>query len=163
MARIPDPNAFRRDRKDDVSWTVLIPGQKVDQVPAWPLPGQSVREEELWALYWAKPQAILWLRNSQEIEVALYVRRLSEVEVSGATASLHTLLMRQMSSLLLTIPAMYQARVKIGGDENKSRRKDSTKSDDSTSSVISMRDRIKLLNNLETPKPNKSKDVSAKA
>lgn len=157
MARIPDPDAFRRDRKDDVSWTVLVPGQKVEQVPTWPLPGQSVREEELWALFWAMPQGILWLRNSQEIEVALYVRRLSEVEVSGATASLHTLLMRQMSSLLLTIPAMYQARVKIGGDENKSRRKDSERSDNSSSPVTSIRDRVKLVSNLRTVKSNKSK------
>lgn len=157
MARIPDPNAFRRDRKDDVSWTVLVPGQKVDQVPAWPLPGQSIREEELWALYWTKPQGILWQRNSQEIEVALFVRRLSEVELPGAGASLHTLLMRQMRSLLLTIPAMYQARVKIGGDENKSRRKESTHSDNSTSTVTSIRDRVKLVPNLNERKPSKAK------
>ena len=37
MARIPDPNAFRRDRKDDAAWTVLDPKGKVEKVPIWPL------------------------------------------------------------------------------------------------------------------------------
>jgi len=113
MARVPDPEAFRRDRKDDLSWTVLAVGQTVDQVPAWPLTGQSAREATLWAMYWAKPQAILWKQNGLEIEVGLFVRRLGEVELSGADASRHTLLFRQMEALLLTISSMHRVRVRI--------------------------------------------------
>ena len=90
------------------------------------------------------PQSILWESNSQEIEVALFVRRLGEVERAGSTASLHTLLIRQMESLLLTIPSMYKARVKISNesvDSNVGR-----KSDSDQGSTI--RERMKLVPSL---------------
>ena len=144
MGRIPDPNALRRDRKDDRSWTSLDPNGKVKQVPIWPLVEQSDREVELWIYFWEMPQSILWESNSQEIEVALFVRRLGEVERAGSTASLHTLLIRQMESLLLTIPSMYKARVKISNesvDSNVGR-----KSDSDQGSTI--RERMKLVPSL---------------
>ena len=114
MSRIPDPNALRRDRKDDASWTVLDPKGKVKKVPSWPLVEPSERELELWDAIWKRPQSILWEQNSQEIEVALYIRRLGEVELKDAGASLNTLLIRQMESLLLTTSSMYRAKVKMG-------------------------------------------------
>ena len=114
MARIPDPNALRRDRKDDVAWTVLDPNGKVEPTPEWPLVEPTEREIELWNGIWNQPQSVLWQKNLQQLEVALYIRRLSEVEVRDATASLHTLLIRQMESLLLTTPSMYKAKVRIG-------------------------------------------------
>ena len=114
MARIPDPNAFRRDRKDDVAWTVLDPKGKVEPTPIWPLVEPSERELELWESIWKRPQSVLWQQYLQEFEVALYIRRLSEVELRDANASLHTLLIRQMESLLLTTPSMYKAKVRIG-------------------------------------------------
>lgn len=48
--------------------------------------------------------------------MALYIRRLSEVEIRDAGASLNTLLIRQMESLLLTTSSMYRATVKIGSE-----------------------------------------------
>ena len=113
----PDPNALRRDRKDDGAWTTLPAEGRQGDAPAWPLMGQSEREAELWSLYWAKPQAILWEHNGQELEVALHVRRLGEVEMPDAPTGLGTLVRQQMDALLLTIPAMLAARVRISMDE----------------------------------------------
>ena len=143
MARIPDPNAFRRDRKDDAAWTVLDPKGKVKKIPSWPLVEPSDREIELWEGIWKRPQSILWEQNSQQIEVALYIRRLSEVEIKDAGASLNTLLLRQMESLLLTTPSMYRAKVKMGNEVPMSREKPIRQGKPGTSA----RDRFKLISN----------------
>lgn len=79
----------------------------------WPLPDQSEREVELWAIYWRKPQAIIWDRNNQELEVALHVRRIGEVESPESPTALGTLVRQQMDALLLTIPAMNAAHILI--------------------------------------------------
>jgi hypothetical protein len=68
----------------------------------------------LWDELWARPQSVLWERNSQAFEVALLCRRLSEAEEPGASVTLGTLVRQMMDSLLLTIPAMRSARVRIG-------------------------------------------------
>ena len=114
----PDPNALRRDRKDDAQgWTTLPAEGRQGPAPVWPLLGQSEREAELWVIYWAKPQAVLWEHNNQELEVALHVRRLAEVELPDAPTGLGTLVRQQMDALLLTIPAMLSARVRVAFDE----------------------------------------------
>lgn len=141
MARIPDPNAFRRDRKDDAAWTVLDPKGKVKKIPSWPLVEPSDREIELWEAIWKRPQSILWEQNSQQIEVALYIRRLGEVEIKDAGASLNTLLLRQMESLLLTTPSMYRAKVKMGTEVDKSRKKPT----EQVEQRPSPRERLKLI------------------
>mgnify|MGYP001612917551 CR=1 FL=1 len=113
----PDPQALRRDRKTDLGWTVLPAEGRRGPVPEWPLTEESPREAALWARFWAKPQAILWERNGQVFEVALHVRCFAEAEVPAAPTSLRTLVRQQADALLLTIPAMHAARVKLSGDE----------------------------------------------
>lgn len=117
----PDPNALRRDRKSDGEW-VTLPTSREGKSPLWPLIDQTGREERVWKSYWRKPQAILWERNGQEFEVALHVRHLVESEVEGATTAARTLVRQQMDSLLLTLPAMRSARVRIAEDEVAGRR-----------------------------------------
>ena len=142
---IPDPNALRRDRKDDATWTTLP--AKVDvKLPAWPLVGQTEREVELWTELWKRPQALLWKQNFQETEVALYARKFALVEVDGGAAH-HTVLIRQMESLLLTIPAMYKARVKIAADEVKSRSSKKAVTKAAGTPATAMRDRLKVVSN----------------
>jgi len=141
MARIPDPNALRRDRKDDMAWTVLDPSGKVEPTPDWPLVEPSDRELELWGSIWKRPQSLLWQQYLREFEVALYIRRLSEVELRNAIASLHTLLIRQMESLLLTTPSMYKAKVRIGKVVSKQKIKKETR----RNSQCLMRDRLKVV------------------
>jgi len=145
MPRIPDPNALRRDRKDDLAWTVLDPNGKVEPAPIWPLVEPTERELELWDSIWRRPQSILWQQNIQELEVALYIRRLSEVEVRDANASLHTLLIRQMESLLLTTPSMYKAKVRIGEVATKPKVQRGVE----TKSQSSMKDRLRLVQSEE--------------
>ncbi len=118
----PDPLALNRDRKSDLGWTVLPSKGRPGSPPVWPLPAHSVRESELWARFWAKPQAILWDRNGQVLEVALHVRCFAEAELPEAATSLRTLVRQQADALLLTIPAMHSARVKFSDDEIGERR-----------------------------------------
>lgn len=112
----PDPNALRRDRKGDAEW-VTLPAAREGAVPAWPLLEQTDREGDVWAAYWRKPQAILWQRNGQEFEVALHVRQLVAAEAHDAGVNARTLVRQQLDSLLLTLPAMRSARVRIAADE----------------------------------------------
>lgn len=136
----PDPNALRRDRKDDAGWVSLPSGGRPGVAPAWPLTGLTNRETELWESLWSKPQAILWEKNSQELEVALFVRRLAEVELPDAPVTLGVLVAKQMDQLLLTLPSMFRARVKVADDEVAARR------ESAPSVASSVRDRLKLAN-----------------
>lgn len=113
----PDPNALRRDRKDDAAWLTLPVEGRRGPIPEWPLEFASPRELELWSTYWVKPQALLWERNGQELEVALHVRSFVEAEKPDAITSLRNLVRQQMAELLLTIPAMHAARIRFAEDE----------------------------------------------
>lgn len=114
----PDPHALRRDRKDDAAgWTTLPSEGRAGDPPAWPLTEATERENELWWILWRKPQAVLWQRLGQVFEVALHVRCFAEAEKAGAATALRTLVRQQADALLLTIPAMRAARVKIAADE----------------------------------------------
>ena len=113
----PDPNALRRDRKSDPGWTTLPSTPRVGLVPEWPLSGVAKGELELWVELWRKPQAHLWALNGQEREVAIYVRSWIENEAVGAPVTLRVLVQKLADALLLTIPAMHKARVKIAADE----------------------------------------------
>jgi hypothetical protein len=86
------------------------------------LPEQTSREEDLWWAFWRKPQAILWEQNGQVYEVALHVRCFAEAEKPDASSSLRTLVRQQADALLLTIPAMRAARVKLSSDELRQKR-----------------------------------------
>jgi|SRR5690606_13205615 hypothetical protein len=111
-----DPNAMRRSGADG-QWETLPVDAKASQVPEWPLTEATGRELELWNDLWVRPQSVLWERNSQELEVALFCRRLAESEQHESKVALGTLVRQMMDSLLLTIPAMRAARVRIAGVE----------------------------------------------
>lgn len=119
----PDPNALRRER-DQGEWTILPASGRSGEPPAWPLAGQSDREVELWTALWRKPQALMWQRYGQELEVALHVRNLALVEMPGAPVNLGTLVRQQQDSLGLTTPGMRANRWRIPGDEVAQKRGD---------------------------------------
>jgi hypothetical protein len=137
----PDPNALRRDRKDDGAWTTLPATGREGDPPVWPLLAQSDREADLWATFWAKPQAVLWERQGQVYEVAMHVRTFAEAESPGCPVNLRTLVRQQADALLLTIPAMLSARVRIATDQVAERRE--TKPAVARSSA---RERLKVAN-----------------
>lgn len=90
--------------------------------PAWPLTEQTIREVELWEALWRKPQALMWERYGQEIEVALYVRRLSEAEELDSRVNLSTLVRQMADSLGLTTPGMRANRWRIAPPEEQAQR-----------------------------------------
>jgi hypothetical protein len=108
----PDPNALRRER-DKGEWTLLPAAGRPGDPPVWPLRGFSDRESELWADLWRKPQALMWERYGQEIEVALYVRNLAQVEQPKAPINLGTLVRQQSDSLGMTTPGLRANRWRI--------------------------------------------------
>lgn len=106
----PDPNALRRDRNTDAAWTTLPASGRTAPAPDWPLELQTDRERVIWAKEWARPQALMWERNGQEHEVALYVRCLVQSEEPDSPVSLRTLVRQMQEGLGLSIPGMHRHR-----------------------------------------------------
>jgi len=115
-----DPNALRRDRKNDADWVTLPAAGTAGDPPAWPLTDPNERELERWAQLWATPQAAQWEKLGFDVEVALYVRRLGEAELREAPVSLNTLVRQMRDSLGLTAPGMRSLRWKIAQADDKS-------------------------------------------
>lgn len=108
----PDPSALRRER-DAGEWTILPAEGRQGATPDWPLTEQTDREAELWDRLWEMPQALMWERCSQDLEVALYVRRLVEAEKPDAFVNLGTLVRQMADSLGLTMPGLRANRWRI--------------------------------------------------
>lgn len=108
----PDPTALRRER-DAGEWTILPAEGREGAPPDWPLTEANEREAELWSVLWRKPQALMWERFGQEVEVALYARRLAEAEEPKSFVNLSTLVRQMSDSLGLTTPGMRANRWRI--------------------------------------------------
>lgn len=118
----PDPNALRRDRPSDAGWTTLPQDGRTGPAPEWPLTDASDRELELWAREWRRPQAVMWERNGQEAEVALYVRSLAEAETPEAAVTLRNLVRQLQEALGVSLPGMARNRWRIGEVEKAAQR-----------------------------------------
>lgn len=108
----PDPMALRRDR-DAGEWVELPASGRAGDLPAWPLSEPTPRELDLWSVEWRRPQAVMWERNGQALEVAMFVRAVVDAESPRASVSSRTLVRQQMDSLGLSIPGMRAARWRI--------------------------------------------------
>ncbi|MFC4494077.1 hypothetical protein ACFPA8_08015 [Streptomyces ovatisporus] len=115
----PDPNALRRERKTDAAGWSLLPAEgRPGPAPAWPLlphgkPEMRAREEELWLDMWARPQAVMWERLGQQIEVAMFVRKLTEAELPKTSNELQKVVRQYLDSLGLSVQGMLRNRWKI--------------------------------------------------
>lgn len=94
---------------------------RVGSAPEWPLaeaPAAELGERELvlWEREWRRPQAILWERNGQELEVALYVRAVADAERFGASVSARTLVKQLQEALGLSVPGLLRNRWRIEAD-----------------------------------------------
>ncbi|MFF7191748.1 hypothetical protein ACFZAR_42905 [Streptomyces sp. NPDC008222] len=139
----PDPNALRRER-DAGEWTTLPAEGRQGATPGWPLTDQTIRESTLWERLWRMPQALMWERYGQEIEVALYVRRLSEAEELESKVTLSTLVRQMADSLGLTTPGLRANRWRIVRDEVADRR-ESTAAAAAPVKKRTARDRFKVV------------------
>ena len=115
----PDPNALRRDRKTDAAgWSLLPADGRTGDPPRWPLTGHGdsvmrEREETLWVEMWSRPQAVMWERLGQEIEVAMFVRKLTEAERPKTSNELQKVVRQYLDSLGLSVQGMLRNRWKI--------------------------------------------------
>ena len=159
----PDPNALRRDRKDDKAW-INLPAVPLSDVPAFPLPKipvyyvyyedkKQVREFDesateqrwesetsLWSDLWAKPQAHMWAALGLKWQVAAYVRAYLESVGPDSNSGLKTAALRQEAELGLSTPGMNTLRWQIATDELAEHRSEVKPSRQSS------RDRLKALN-----------------
>lgn len=110
----PDPNALRRDRDKSGEWITLPSDGRDGSAPEWPLAEPTTRELRLWGSEWARPQAVMWERNGQQVEVALYVRALVTAEGPKATAADRVLVLRFLEQLGLSVPGLARNRWRIG-------------------------------------------------
>ncbi|MDP8928662.1 MAG: hypothetical protein M3O70_08840 [Actinomycetota bacterium] len=136
----PDPDALRRERDGD-GWRTLPAAGRKGPPPEWPLPRPTKREQELWAREWARPQALVWEANGQEVEVALYVRLLRTCESPNTPTTAVTELRRQMDALGLTIPGLSKNRWRIVDEAAAPQRTERT----SPAGGPSARERLKVL------------------
>lgn len=107
-----DPQALRRDRVPMDVELLPVAGRE-GEPPTWPLTRPRARELQLWAEVWALPQAIVWERQRQELEVALYVRSLADAERPGARSATRVLVRQFMDSLGISAGGMRAARLAI--------------------------------------------------
>lgn len=146
----PDPNALRRDRKDDAAW-VTLPTEPIADVPEFPLSRIPVydiywedkkrmkefdeaatealwaTEVALWAELWRKPQAHMWSRLGLKHEVAAYVRAFVRSVSADGNASDRTAALRMAAEIGLSLPGMHQQRWKFAEDEVAAKRKSTTR------------------------------------
>lgn len=141
----PDPAALRRDRKDDAAWTVLPAKGREGELPDWPLTEASDRELQLWRRLWTTPQAAQWETLGQDIEVALYVRRLAEAEQRGSSVSAGTLARQMADALGLTIPGMRVNRWLIAADQVAAKRAEKAEATAAAPTRASARDRFRVV------------------
>lgn len=114
-----DPNAFRRDRPSDaLGWTDLPAEGRTAPAPAWPLAdAPNEREAEVWAQFWAKPQAIIWERDQIVEPVAMFVRQYIEGMARKASAENRKTVRMMFADLYLTSDSMARAKLRIVPDE----------------------------------------------
>lgn len=163
----PDPNALRRDRKDDKAGWITLPAEgRNTPPPPWPLPPPLLerpdgmgpeeyddrvrdhieREHELWEHLWAKPQAVMWERLRCADEVALYVRLRVLGERVGNVKLLAEARMRG-DRLGVEPASMLRLRWRVASDELAERRPTGARgSAAAPPRASSMRDRIRAVN-----------------
>lgn len=128
-----DPNALRRNRKDDKAWVRLPSEGRKGRSPVWPLDLSTKPELELWRRLWRRPQAVMWEKLHLHLQVAAYVRaflestRMPEFDdegkfIPGASAGLKTAVLRMEAELGLSTVGMNQLRWLIVDDELGERR-----------------------------------------
>lgn len=143
----PDPSALNRER-DQGDW-VLLPagGRGRKAAPKFPLLSPMRREVTIWARLWKLPQAVMWERQSQEFEVALYVRRLVEAETLDSSVNRTTVVRQMGDSLGLTTPGLRANRWKIIFDEVTPRREAAAARPAPRAARASSRSRLKVIKN----------------
>ena len=110
----PDPDALRRDREKD--WITLPAEGREGDPPGWPLKDRTEREADLWTKLWRLPQAVMWEKNHQELEVAMHCRSFAAAELMNAPTNTRTLVRQQQEALGISLPGLHRNHWRIDGD-----------------------------------------------
>jgi hypothetical protein len=70
-------------------------------------------EARFWAREWRRPQAVMWERNGQVEEVALYVRALAVAQEPEASTASRTLVRQMQEALGVSLPGLARNRWRI--------------------------------------------------
>jgi hypothetical protein len=97
-----------------------LPASYAGEPPAFPLPGLSVREAEVWVETWKLPQANAWALASEswrQRAVAMWVRLSVRCEDTEASASLLGQLHRFADQIGLTTAGLAEMGWRVAPDE----------------------------------------------
>ncbi len=154
----PDPNALRRDRKDDQAGWKTLPSERTGPPPAWPLdPVATEPEQALWLALWRTPQATEWEGSfGQVMEVAIYVRVLAQAQLPAAPVGLlkEARLMAEQLGLSSVGLARYRWRI-ADAEEPTTAPNAATATKRPARAASSMRDRLRAV---PTPPPETEED-----
>lgn len=137
----PDPNSLK-SAKRGLTFTALPAAGYTGEIPAFPLPNDSVREGELWAWAWRTPQAAAWAAEPwRQHSVALWVRTAAICESGEATAADKNSLHRFADQIGLTPAGLAFNGWKVTVDQLAEKRAEKAPAP----SAPSARDRMKAL------------------
>lgn len=138
-----DPNALRRDRKDDKAGWVTLPAEgRPGDPPPWPLNDTPTELEwEVWGQFWRKPQAIIWERDQIFEPVAMFVRQYIEGMERKASAENRKTVRMMFADLYLTSDSLARAHMRIAADEVEAKR-----AEKEAPKRKSARDRLQVVN-----------------
>lgn len=117
-----DPESLRSAERG-ISLTALPSEGYAGEPPAFPLPGVTEREAEVWAEAWRTPQACAWaLEPWRWRKVALWVRWSVRMEADDASAALGNVVVRFEDQIGLTPAGLKENGWAIARDETASKR-----------------------------------------
>ena len=141
----PDERSATSDRRG-YSLTALPAEGYKGPIPAFPLPGASDRELEVWVRVWRSPQACAWSMPSESWRVptvAMWVRVTVRCEERDAPASMLAQLHRFADQVGMTTAGLAEMGWKVAVDEVGAKR--SEQQDESPARPKSSRDRMKVV------------------
>lgn len=117
-----DPQSLRSESRGVVLTALPREGYAGD-VPEFPLPDCSVREQEVWGQAWRTPQAAAWAAEPWRWRtVALWVRWSVRMEADEASASLGTVVVRLADQIGMTPAGLKENGWAVAKDELGQRR-----------------------------------------
>jgi hypothetical protein len=140
-----DPNALRRQRKDDQAAWIELPPERTGAAPEWPLTTATPRELVLWERWWRKPEALLWEADGSTDYAALTCRMFAEAEVTKASAENRKTVRLMMADLYMTRESKERARIRVAADEVAEQRDERKQQKPAAKTTPRARDRMKVV------------------
>lgn len=113
----PDPKSERSERRGVRLDALPVEGY-AGEPPAFPLPGVTDREREVWRWAWSTPQAFAWAKQPwRHRSIAMWVRWSVRMEEPGAGAALGNVVVRLADQIGMTPAGLKENGWRITVDE----------------------------------------------